>query len=318
LAQWLNVPPEAVAVTVAMVLFALLRPVVGGMLQGQQRFVGFGSTRAIHAVSRFVTAAVLVSLGAGLLGVLAAFSVASMLALVGGLILLGLAVWRPGAAFPRRLLADGLRLSVGALMAYAAYMSLLNMDLIWVNRSFSAETAGSYATVVLLRRVLALMPGAVLVVMYPRVVDSAARGKPPDGLLSKAAIVVSGSTLLLTALYFAFGPTIVRLAFGEAYVEAAPLLGWMGVAMLGYGLGAIWMNLSLATRPLPFVGLLVITAVLQYLLLTLFHETIEGVTTVFLLGGWILALGGLLIYCFVLRPRLAQQPGDGKVSTYEL
>jgi O-antigen/teichoic acid export membrane protein len=310
LAEWLNVPPQAVAVSAVMVLLALLRPVVAGMLQGQQRFVAFGSTRAIHAMGRLVTAVVLIGLGAGLLGALAAFPVGAMLALVGGLVFLGTAVWRPGASFPRHFLYDGFRLSVGAFIAYAAYMSLLNSDLIWVNRTFAAETAGSYATLVLLRRVVALTPGAVMVVMYPRLVNSVARGQPPDELLWKAAVVVSGSTLVLTVLYFAFGPTIVGLAFGEVYVEAAPLLGWMGVAMLGYGIGAIWLNLSLATRLLPFVVLLAITAVLQYLLLALFHETIVWVTAIFLLGGWLLAVGGLLIYLVVLRPNLVQQSED--------
>jgi hypothetical protein len=40
------------------------------------------------------------------------------------------------------------------------------------------------------------------------------------------------------------------------------------------------------------------------------HETILQVTVVFLLGGWLLALGGLLIYLFVLRPPIAEQQGD--------
>jgi O-antigen/teichoic acid export membrane protein len=310
LALWLNVPPQVVGVSVVLVLLALLRPVVAGMLQGQQRFVAFGSVRAIHALSRLAAAAILLGLGAGLFGAVVAFPVGSFLALAGGLIFVGLAVWRPRAPLPRHLLHDGLRLSVGAFLAYAAYMSLLSSDLIWVNRSFGAQTVGSYATIVLLRRVLVLMPGAVIVIMYPRAVTTVARGQPPDKLLWKTAAVVTGSTLLLTGLYFAFGPSIIRLAFGERYVEAAPLLGWMGVAMLGYGLGAIWMNFSLATRPRPFVILLLVTAVLQHLLLAQSHETILQVTVVFLLGSWVLALGGLLIYLFVLRPPIAEQQGD--------
>ncbi len=303
-AQWLNVPPLAVGLSSSMMLLALLRPVVAGVLQGQQRFVAYGLTRSAYALSRLAAGVILVGLGGGALGAIAALPIGSSLALLGGLGLLGLTIWRPGPALPTRFWRDSLRLSVSAFVAYGAYMSLLNNDLIWVNRAFAPQAAGSYATAVLLRRVLALMPGAAIVIMYPRVVARVAQRRSPDRLLWQTAAVVSAFTLLLTALYFAFGPAIVRLVFGGGYAAAGPLLGWMGLAMLGYGLGSIWMNLYLATRPLPFVLLLAVTAVLQPLLLALRHDTLLQVTAAFALGGWALALGGILLYLFWLRPHL--------------
>jgi O-antigen/teichoic acid export membrane protein len=309
--QWLNVPPAAVGLGATMILLALLRPVVGGMLQGQQRFVAFGSTRSLHALGRFAAGVLLISLGGGTLAAIAAFPIGGIVALLGGLLFLGWAVWRPGAPPKSQLWRDAFRLSAAAFIAFAAYMSMINSDLIWVNRSFSGETAGAYATAVLLRRVMALLPGAVLVVMYPRVVARVTSGQLPDSILWKAAALVSGSTVVLTGLYVVLGPAIIQLAFGQAYVAAAPLLGWMGVGMLGYGLGSIWMNLYLATRPLPFVGMLAAMAVLQHTLLASFHQDVYQATAIFVLGGWVLALGGLLIYLLVLRPRLVQTSSEG-------
>jgi O-antigen/teichoic acid export membrane protein len=308
LALWLNVPTGAVGLSAVMILLALVRPVVGGMLQGQERFLAFGSTRSIHAVARFGVAVVLLGLGGGAVAAIAAFPISGILALVGGLLFLGVAVWRPGAPLPRHVWHDAFRLSAAAFVAFAAYMSMLNSDLIWVNRNLGAETAGVYATAVLLRRVLALMPGAVLVVMYPRVVSKVTRGQLPDSILWKAALVVSGSTLALTGLYFAFGQDIILLAFGESYGAAAPLLGWMGIGMLGYGLASIWVNLSLATRPLPFVSLLAVLAILEHALLARLQDNVFQATATFLGLGWALALGGLLVYLLILRPGLVRRP----------
>jgi hypothetical protein len=147
--------------------------------------------------------------------------------------------------------------------------------------------------------------------MYPRVVARVAKRQLPDSILWKAGVVVCGSTTVLIGLYVTVGPAFIQLAFGQAYGAAAPLLGWMGVGMLGYGLGSIWMNLYLATRPLPYVSLLAIMAIIQHILLATFHDNVYQPTAIFVLGGWGLALGGLLIYLLLLRPRLLRASSEG-------
>jgi O-antigen/teichoic acid export membrane protein len=283
-------------------------------LQGQQRFFGFGLMRTAHAVGRLAVGLLTVSLIGGAVGALVAFPIGSLLSLLLGLAFLGRMVWRPAPAMPGWLVREGLRLMGGALVAYVAYMVLLTSDLIWVNRSLGGDLAGSYASAVLLRRVLTLLPGAVIAIMFPRAVVQVARKQVPDRLLAKTAAVVAIPTLIVTALYFAFGSAIVRIALGPGYAAAGPLLGWMGLAMLGYNLGSIWLNFYLASRALPFVLLLGCAAIAQNLALALFHASLLEVTAVFALGGWVLAAGGLLIYWFGLRPRLLLSAGDRQTT----
>jgi hypothetical protein len=78
----------------------------------------------------------------------------------------------------------------------------------------------------------------------------------------------------------------------------------MGVAMVGYGVVGIWLNLFLATRPLPFVLWLALVAGVQSLLLAQGMATLNDVVLIFGVGGWVLAGGGLLLYGFWLRPIL--------------
>jgi O-antigen/teichoic acid export membrane protein len=240
----------------------------------------------------------------------AVLPLAFMLSLIAGLLFLDRArwraIWQRGLTLPDTTLWSGWRLSLAAFLAYATYMSFFSLDLVWVNRYFAPELAGGYASAVVLRRVVALLPGVAVIILYPRVVTWVKEGRVPDLLLWRAGALVVASGLTITAVYFLFAPTIIQLVFGPAYAAAVPILGWMGAAMVGFGLGSIWLNLYLATRPWPFVLGLTALMGIQLLLLALFHATLLQVTAVFVLTGWVLATGGLLLYLLWLRPKLVE------------
>lgn len=340
LGEWLNVPPLAIGLSAGVVLLAFSRPVVWGMLQGQARFVTFGLTRLAYAVSRFAIAAGLLAWGWAAMGAVAALPVGMVLSLGVGL----LALWpsltplpplptgegafnslTPGPSPAGRGGADspsfieggvretnpgvraGLRLAGYAFVAYAAHTALLNLDMVWVNRFFLPDEAGAYAGAVLLRRILLLLPGVIVVVFYPRVVAVIEKKQLPDRLLALSLGAVGGIVLGLTAVYFAAGSRLMQFVFGKAFALAGPLLGWMGLGILGYSLGTLWMNLALATRPRGFVALLVGGVVVQTLGLVSFGGTLAGVVGAFVLSGWGLALGGGIWYAAWCRPRLVYQ-----------
>ena len=312
-ASWLNVPPATITVTAAVLLVAFARPVVGGALQGQQRFVAFGLTRMAFAAGRLLLALILVGAwGGGLLAALGTLPLGAGLSLALGLAFLGSAVWRHAPPLPAATRRLGWQLSAGALLAYTSYMALINLDLVWVNRLFPGDVAAGYATAVLLRRALTLLPGAVIVVVYPRVAALAARGALPDGILIKAFLAIALPSLAISALYFALPEPIIELSFGPAYLSAAPLLGWLGLAMTGYAVAALWMNVFLATRPAPFAGLLLITAAIQSALYAWQGNTLAQIMGLFAASGWFLAIAGLILYVAWLRPTIAgaHEPGE--------
>ncbi len=304
IAAWLNVPPFTIFVLAVILFLAIMRPVIAGQLQGQGKFVSFGLTRFSNALSRLGIAVLLIGfLQGGLWSAVSAIPMGSSIALLVGLAALGRQVWHTAPPLPQQFRRPK-TLLFSTFLAFAAYMSLLNMDLIWVNRLFDPDVAGGYATAVLLRRVLALLPTAVIVIMYPRVVARVAQGQLPDKLLAQTAAIVVVPTLLLTAVYAQFGSLIIRWTFGADYIAAAPLLLGMGVGMVGFGLTAVWLNVYLATRPLPFVALLIAAALTQFALFDQFHSSPTGLLVSFALSGWITAVGGFLLYVGWLRPVL--------------
>lgn len=306
-ANWLNIPPATLTIFSLVLLFTLVRPVVAGYLQGQKSFFAFGLIRISYALSRLLGGIVLISLlGMGLLGGVASLPLAAALALGVSLYFAGRNPWQQKTSLASSEMWAGWRLSLAVLFAYGLYMTLLNLDLLWVNRSFSPDLAGSYASAVVLRRVLVLLPGAVVVVLYPRFVEQMQQRKRLDKTLGQAAVLIVGSSVALTTLFFGFGDLIMQFVFGVRYVAAGSLLGWMGVGMIGFGLNMLWLNLFLAAKPWPFVLLLGLVTVLQGVVLGLGGvRTLLGTTAVFTLTSWLLAIGGLALYLFWLRPSLA-------------
>src|SRR3972149_498232 len=177
-------------------------------------------------------------------------------------------------------------------------MSLTSLDLVWVNQNLNGDLAGAYASLVILRRVIALLPGGAVTVMFPRIVKILAEGRLPDRLLIKTAAIILVASGALSSLYFIFGDQLITIIFGRGYQAASPLLGWMGIAMIGVSLSSIWLNYYLAEKPRNFVILLGIAVALEWLLLNQFPPSMQSAVLAFGGTGWLLTLGGLLLYVF--------------------
>ncbi len=309
LERWLNLPAAVIRIAAPVLLLALLKPIAAGMLQGAERFRAYSFLRLSQAAGRLAFGAALLAVGGGLLGAMTAFPLGYLAALTTGAVMLGRSVWS-------RPFGDGeiagfnmAQLAFSALVAYAAYMSLLNTDMIWINRGFDPALAGDYATTVLLRRVLLLVPGAAVVVMFPRVVSAVERGGLPDKEIAETFLLVGLPTALLTLLYFGLGEQVVALTFGKRYLGAAPYLGWMGLSVIGYAFASVWMNVFLATRPLPYVIFLGLAAITQNLFYLQVGSSVPAFIQIFGLTGWLLVAAGGVLYFSWLRPRLKHSPG---------
>ncbi len=305
LAAAFRLPDWALAWASIVVGVAVVRPVIAGALQGGERFVSFGLVRVLFAFGRLLSAAVLLALGLGLWGGVVSLPIGAVAALIGGLAAVGARASRGVDPAPPDTLRRGVALSLYAFVAYGAWMLLLNADLFWVNRTFSALAAGAYAAAAVLRRAVILFPAAVVIIFYPRVVAAISRGQLPDRLVAAAGLAVLFSTMALALPAFPYGGLVLRLAFGARYALAGDYFGWMALGMVGYALAAIWLNLYLASRPGPYAVLLLATAGLQAGAYVVLGATPQAMVTIFGLTGVALAIGGLALYALWLRPALA-------------
>lgn len=301
IAQLLNLPGWTIRVSAALIFLSTLRPIAAGVLQGQERFISFGFTRLSHAVGRILLVFVFMEAGFGLRGAIIALPFGWCVSVLAAFLLLRTSIWKGSPAAPD-LLRAGWKLSFYALLAYAAYMLLTSLDLIWVHRSLDGQLAGAYASMVLLRRIIALLPGVAVTVMFPRLAKTLAQGRRPDRLLAQTAVIIVAVGAMLTLIYFIFADQLITLIFGKAYQAASPLLGWMGIATIGVALSSIWLNYYLAEKPRNFVFLLGVAVALEWLLLNLFPPSMQSAVLAFGGTGWLLTLGGLCLYTLARLP----------------
>jgi O-antigen/teichoic acid export membrane protein len=304
LGSWLNLPVWAVQISGLLIFLSSLRPVAAGVLQGQERFIPFGFTRVFTSLGRLVAGIVLVYAGLRLKGAVIAFPLGWFAGVVGAFLFLGRSLWEKGEQPPDGILRRGWQLSFNALLAYIAFMSLTSVDLIWVNRTLSVDLAGAYASMVLLRRVIALLPGVAVLVMFPRIAATLAQGRLPDRLLLGTASIIVGTSGALSLIYYFFGDQLILSIFGAAYHPAAALLGWMGLAMMGISLSSIWLNYYLAEKPVVYVIFLCAAVAFEWGLLTQSSASMQNAVRAFGITGWLLTFAGLLLYLFKSRPEL--------------
>jgi O-antigen/teichoic acid export membrane protein len=311
IAPLLNLPIWTIQLSATLIFLSTLRPIAAGILQGQEQFLSFGFTRLALSLGRIITVFLLLQVGLGLRGAIISLPLGWLFSLACALLFLNRNIWIRADLTKQNLLREGWKLSVYALLAYLAYMSLTSLDLVWVNRNLGGEAAGAYASLVLMRRIIALLPGVAVTIMFPRAARILAEGKRPDRLLFQTVVIVLLASGALAVLYFIFSNQLINIIFGSAYQAAVPLLGWMGVAMIGVSLSSIWLNYYLAEKPRLFVILLIAAVLLEGLLLYMLPVSLKNAILAFGAVGWMLSLGGLLLYLLPNR-RLLPPRGRGR------
>jgi O-antigen/teichoic acid export membrane protein len=296
--QLLNLPAWTIRISAAVILLSSLRPIAAGTLQGSENFIAFGVARLALSLGRILLPVFFVPAGLGLTGAVIALPFGWFVSVLCAFLILGGSFWAKSQLSSPDLLREGWKLSFYALLAYIAYMTLTSLDLIWVNQNLSGELAGAYAGLVLMRRIVALLPGVAVTVMFPRVVRALAQGTQPTRILAQTAAIILAVSGSLSVLYFIFSDQLIRIIFGSDYQAASPLLGWMGIAMIGISLSSIWLNYYLAERPRNFVILLGIAVALEWILLNVFPLSMQSAVLTFGATGWLLSFAGLVLYIF--------------------
>ncbi len=299
---------------------AMARPVLLGLFQGQTRFGSYGGITLLYAVSRLSLVVAGLSVGglaagaqgAGGAGDPAAYWAAqtipfSMVLAVTLGVFLARRELRQRGTLSWRISLQGWQLSLVALMIAAAFTALTGLDVVWVNRIMHSDVAGAYARALVLRRIVQFVPVVAGVVLLPRVASAYRGGQIAARPIALAIGVVLANGAALTVLYALLGGAIDRLAFGAGQDPPTTWLVGMAVAMTGYGLVLVWINVFIATRPLPFGYLLLAAAPLQIGLFLWLGRSPEAVVIILAATGWLLALAGAALYLFWLEPPTGHQ-----------
>lgn len=171
-----------------------------------------------------------------------------------------------------------------------------NSDILLVKHYFDNYQAGLYASLALIGRVVYFVAWMFVMLLLPAVVSKEKEGLPHGNILLKyvgyitllAASIVIGSYL--------FPELVVKLLFGEAYIEIAPLLWKYALATSVFAISNVFAYYFLSVDqyiPVIITGILGIT---QILLIVYFHSTLAQVVIVQIIAMVILLVVQLLFF----------------------
>ena len=279
-----------VLVMAAALLPLMLKPVVGGALQGLQKFTGLGIFQVAHAAFRLLLGVLLVKLGLDAVGALAALPVGTVGSVSLGLLLLGGILWRRTGDSHQVTAADLTRYTGATVVGLISFAALVNMDALVVKHYFSPTEAGYYSMAVTLGKIVIFLPAAFAVVLFPKSAERHAQHRDSSRLLRLSLAATLLPCAGLTLAYLAAPNLILKAVFGAENPFAGPVLGLIALAMTGYALVNVWLNYFLSVEQTSFVCALPVAVAAQFALLALFHATlIQVVVIVALTSAGVLA-----------------------------
>ena len=271
-------------------LVILVLSVNWGTLQGLQRFLPLGSTQALLGFLKATLGALLIYLGLGIYGGLAAIPISFAVVLLLTFFFLR-SLSRAGN---ERVSVAGLHSYAGlTLLAIFSITMLTNADVVLARHYLSATETGNYSAISILGRIAFYAPMGVALAMFPKTSESFERGGDYQRLFLRAIlltlVIVSGVVLV----YGLFSQFITEFLFGTKYPLVAPYVFTYGLAMALFALSFLVMNYFLSLNQTKAAYSLIGVMLLQLILIALFHSSIAQLVNIMLICG-ILCLVSML------------------------
>lgn len=194
---------------------------------------------------------------------------------------------------------DMFKYAVPTSVALFSLYSFVSLDVLLVKHFFSADEAGLYGGLSLVGKVIFYFTLPIPAVMFPLVVKRFAKKESYSKLLYMALLIVFVASSAITALYYLF-PSLTLGIFlgGNEYLKVAPLLGLFGVFLTIYSLNNVFVTYFLSIRKMKVSIPVLIFAVTQVVLISLFHRTFAEVILISIAAS-VLLLSSLVLYYLI-------------------
>lgn len=295
LSNFLATPAELLVAAAVGIPFTVALPLLLGELQGEERFAEYAIVSTGQAGLKLV-AAFAFGIFWGPLGTIAGLSLAALAAYLVAVRLVArkLAIranveWvRPALRYLGLVLPSTLALAV-----------LLSADVLLVKHYFPSRAAGDYSAVAAMGRAIFWGASGVAIVLFPKITYRGTHGRDGMRLVAGSIVLVAvGGAVGLAILSLAAGP-LLRAFAGPSYERGASLLPAYSIGMMFLGAAAVLIAAHQSRGRAGFLAILLPLAVLEPVLIAVFHTSliqvvqmldIVMVIVALALGAWFLVV----------------------------
>jgi O-antigen/teichoic acid export membrane protein len=190
------------------------------------------------------------------------------------------------------------------LIAQLGQILINNSDILIVRHFFPAESAGQYAALALIGRIVFFATWSVVTAMLPIAAQRHRRGEPHRPLLYASLGVVLAVSLVIVGATILFPGAIVGLLFGPAYLGIAPMLWLYALATMFFALATVIITYRLSIGNVEGTYFAIAAGAAQVALLWILHASLAQVVWVQLV---LMAVLFMLLFAWDLGRYLYEQ-----------
>lgn len=159
-----------------------------------------------------------------------------------------------------------------------------SIDILVVKHYFDAHTAGLYAGIATVARVLFFVTGSVAQVLMPSVKLRNTNAENRS-LLLKSLALIAAAGLPVLALFVVAPTFVVQVLMGQNYIHYAGLLPMLGLAIFVVAIVNLLVSYYMALRRYMIAPVVVIGAAVTYILMISQHNDLAAIVRSLLIGG---------------------------------
>ncbi len=186
--------------------------------------------------------------------------------------------------------------AIPSIITVVSLASFTLTDVILVKHFFNSTDAGLYAGLSLVGKIIFYFTAPIPGVMFPLLIKRNETGGDIHKLFYLSILLVLIPSIFITSCYFLFPKLILTLfSGGNRYTQAASYLGFFGIYLTVFSIVNVLVNFFLSLKKTLVAFVVGIDALLQILLIFMFHSNFSQIITISL-GLSLLLMVILLLY----------------------
>lgn len=289
------------------VITSLLIVINKGYFQGLQKFTSLAGIGILEMVLRLGLGLLLVFAGLKLNGAIGAIVAATLIAYAFSFL--------PISKFFKNLrVNDGhkFKFDKKEIIAYTwptlitsfFLIASLNIDVILVKHYFDPQSAGQYAAISTIAKIILYITSSIASVMFPMVSERKVKGSKHYQVFLFSLIITLAAALAILAVYVVAPGKVISILYGSEYLSAYNLLPEAGLFILFYSLINLMANYYMVIKNFFFLILYFFVFLAEITVVVLWHPSILAVVRTFILMNGILFALLLGYYIYTKREAL--------------
>lgn len=288
-------------------IFSTLLPVNLGIIQGLEKFFSLGINMILSFSAKLIFGILLVMIGFGVNGAISGVVIGFIVALIFSYFPIRNYLHQNSKNKNKFNFSELYVYSFPTMIAMFCFSVPANMDVILAKHFFESNTAGIYTAATVLGKIILFVPGAIAIVMFPKISRLHAEKKDTNYVLNISLIYTAVLSGAMALGYWFFPNLAITIPYGIEYLDAIPVLRLYGIAMFFFSLTVVIMRYTLAISHVKYVYLLVMFTLIEIGLLYLFHTTILIMAQIILIVNFLLFISSY-IYLLVLKKYIKVNP----------